>query len=98
MTPQQWMVGEAHRDFHAERFRYANVRSWREPWRTLGGKLPLVPASFDLWFQLCGEPLPDKLGRGWPGCGALLKPVVASSIFRPIVLRDRARNPRALLP
>ena len=52
MTPQQLAVTEAHRDYHAERFGFANV-SFLEGTLERLGDLPLEPASFDLVVSNC---------------------------------------------
>jgi len=93
MTPQQLEVAEAHRDFHAERFGYANVSFLEGTLETLG-ELPLVPASFDLVVSNCVVNLcTDKLAV-LAGVRRLLKP--GGEFYFADVYADR-RVPEALL-
>lgn len=52
MTPQQLAVANAHRDWHAEKFGYANVRFVEGDIERLGA-LDLEPGSFDIIISNC---------------------------------------------
>ena len=92
MTPEQLAVAEAHREFHAGQFGYANVRFLAGTIERLEA-LDLEPASFDVVISNCVVNLStDKLAV-LQGVKRLLKP--GGEFFFADVYADR-RVPQAL--
>lgn len=73
MTPQQLAVANAHRDWHAEKFGYANVRFVEGDIERLGA-LDLEPGSFDIIISNCVINLCADKFAVFDAARALLKP------------------------
>jgi arsenite methyltransferase len=73
MTDEQLAVAEAHRDHHAEKFGYANVRFLKGYIERLG-ELGLEPASCDVIVSNCVVNLSEDKGAVLNGVRRLLKP------------------------
>ncbi|WP_172331216.1 methyltransferase domain-containing protein [Mangrovicoccus sp. HB161399] len=73
MTAEQLAVARAHRDWHAERFGFANT-AFHEGYIEKLGELPLEPGSFDIIVSNCVVNLATDKAAVLEGAHRLLKP------------------------
>lgn len=92
MTPEQLAVAEAHKDWHAEKFGFANVEFHRGFIEKLGD-LPLDPGSFDVIVSNCVVNLATDKQAVLRGAYDLLKP--GGEMYFSDVYADR-RVPKAM--
>ncbi|MYM56005.1 methyltransferase domain-containing protein [Thalassovita mangrovi] len=92
MTPEQLAVAEAHKDWHAEKFGFANVEFHRGFIEKLG-ELPLDPGSFDVIVSNCVVNLATDKQAVLRGAHELLKQ--GGEMYFSDVYADR-RVPKAM--
>ncbi|WP_373050162.1 methyltransferase domain-containing protein [Thalassovita aquimarina] len=92
MTPEQLAVAEAHKDWHAEKFGFANVEFYQGYIEKLAD-LPLDPGSFDVIVSNCVVNLATDKQAVLRGAYDLLKP--GGEMYFSDVYADR-RVPKAM--
>ncbi|WP_323783456.1 methyltransferase domain-containing protein [Thalassovita sp.] len=92
MTPEQLAVAEAHKDWHAEKFGFANV-AFHQGFIEELDKLPLEPGSFDVIVSNCVVNLSTDKDAVLRGAYKLLKP--GGEMYFSDVYADR-RVPQAM--
>ncbi len=92
MTPEQLAVAEAHKDWHAEKFGFANVE-FHQGFIEKLGDLPLDPGSFDVIVSNCVVNLATDKQAVLRGAYNLLKP--GGEMYFSDVYADR-RVPKAM--